>query len=60
MTTIPPIDINVLLALAWPNHQHHALAHRWLARQSGGCVVTFDGRIGLHDADRSQVTVLLD
>jgi toxin-antitoxin system PIN domain toxin len=135
------LDINVLLALAWPNHQHHALAHRWfaresrhgwatcaltqlgfirlssnpaytpsavspseaaglleqwvrhprhsfwessaasrvgiyeralghqqvndawlvdLARQSGGRVVTFDGRIGLHDADRSQVTVLSD
>jgi hypothetical protein len=31
-----------------------------LARQSGGRVVTFDGRIGLHDADRSQVTVLSD
>ena len=22
-------DVNVLLALAWPNHQHHAAAHRW-------------------------------
>jgi toxin-antitoxin system PIN domain toxin len=135
------LDINVLLALAWPNHQHHALAHRWfaresrhgwatcsftqlgfirlssnpaftpsavppseaaalleqwvrhprhsfwesapanraaiyeralghqqvndawmveLARQTGGRVVTFDGRIGLHDADRSRVTVLSD
>ena len=24
-------DTNVLLALAWPNHQHHAQAHAWFA-----------------------------
>jgi hypothetical protein len=23
------LDINVLVALAWPNHEHHALATRW-------------------------------
>jgi toxin-antitoxin system PIN domain toxin len=23
------LDTNVLLALAWPNHQHHAQAHDW-------------------------------
>lgn len=23
------LDANVLLALAWPNHLHHAAAHRW-------------------------------
>ena len=23
------LDINVLLALAWPNHDHHEAAHRW-------------------------------
>lgn len=23
------LDVNVLLALAWPNHQHHVAAHRW-------------------------------
>lgn len=28
------LDVNVLLALAWPNHQHHALAHEWFARES--------------------------
>jgi toxin-antitoxin system PIN domain toxin len=28
------VDTNVLLALAWPNHQHHAVAHRWFARES--------------------------
>jgi len=25
------LDINVLLALAWPNHLHHNAAHLWLA-----------------------------
>jgi toxin-antitoxin system PIN domain toxin len=25
------LDINLLLALAWPNHQFHAQAHRWFA-----------------------------
>lgn len=25
------LDVNVLLALAWPNHQHHAAAQRWFA-----------------------------
>lgn len=23
------LDVNVLLALAWPNHQHHLLAQQW-------------------------------
>lgn len=25
--------MNVLVALAWPNHVHHDLAHRWFRRQ---------------------------
>lgn len=25
------LDTNVLLALAWPNHQHHSQAHGWFA-----------------------------
>ncbi|MGA3098476.1 MAG: TA system VapC family ribonuclease toxin [Bryobacteraceae bacterium] len=25
------LDVNVLLALAWPTHIHHAAAHRWFA-----------------------------
>ena len=25
------LDTNLLLALAWPNHQHHAEAHAWFA-----------------------------
>jgi len=24
------LDVNVLIALAWPNHAHHGAAHRWL------------------------------
>ena len=25
----PLLDVNLLLALAWPNHVHHELAHQW-------------------------------
>jgi toxin-antitoxin system PIN domain toxin len=28
------LDTNVLLALAWPNHQHHATAHAWFGRHA--------------------------
>lgn len=28
------LDTNVLLALAWPNHQHHGAAHAWFAAHS--------------------------
>lgn len=28
------LDTNVLLALAWPNHQHHAQAHDWFAARA--------------------------
>jgi hypothetical protein len=26
------LDVNLLVALAWPNHVHHEAAHRWFAR----------------------------
>ena len=26
------LDANILIALAWPQHVHHALAHRWFGR----------------------------
>jgi toxin-antitoxin system PIN domain toxin len=26
------LDVNVLLALAWPNHQHHGAAQAWFER----------------------------
>lgn len=28
------LDVNVLLALAWPTHQHHRAAHRWFRDES--------------------------
>jgi toxin-antitoxin system PIN domain toxin len=28
------LDTNVLLALAWPNHQHHSQAHAWFAAEA--------------------------
>jgi hypothetical protein len=38
------LDTNVLLALAWPNHQHHADAHKWFGTQArhgwATCAVT--------------------
>jgi toxin-antitoxin system PIN domain toxin len=29
---IPLLDVNLLVALAWPSHVHHSLAHRWFRR----------------------------
>jgi len=29
------LDVNVLLALTWPNHQHHRAAHAWFRREAG-------------------------
>ena len=38
------LDVNVLLALAWPNHQHHGAAHRWFGKSGkhgwATCAVT--------------------
>lgn len=28
------LDVNLLLALAWPTHVHHQAAHRWFAENS--------------------------
>lgn len=27
------LDVNVLAALHWPNHEHHTSSHRWAARR---------------------------
>jgi hypothetical protein len=37
----PPclLDVNVLVALAWPNHVHHAAAHAWLRASAGAALV---------------------
>jgi uncharacterized protein len=41
------LDVNVLVALAWPSHLHHEAAHRWFARQKAlgwaTCPVTESG-----------------
>jgi toxin-antitoxin system PIN domain toxin len=38
------LDANVLIALAWPNHTHHAAAQAWFGREQangwGTCLVT--------------------
>ena len=31
MRGVPLLDVNALVALAWPNHVHHARAHAWFA-----------------------------
>lgn len=45
------LDTNVLLALAWPNHQHHAQAHVWFASHAdqgwASCALTHLGFIRL-------------
>jgi len=28
------LDVNLLVALAWPNHVHHEVAHRWFSRHA--------------------------
>jgi toxin-antitoxin system PIN domain toxin len=28
------LDLNALLALAWPTHQHHQAAHQWFQKES--------------------------
>ena len=30
----PLLDVNVLVALAWPNHVHHGVIRAWFKRQS--------------------------
>lgn len=32
--TIALLDVNVLLALAWPNHMHHAASKAWFDREA--------------------------
>ena len=37
------LDVNVLLALAWPNHQHHDLARAWFAGEAASGWATTGG-----------------
>jgi len=44
------LDVNVLLALAWPNHQFHRPARRWFAGHEGAwctCALTQLGFVRL-------------
>jgi len=56
------LDVNLLIALAWPNHPQHATADAWFAEYSkdgwGTCMVTQLGfvRVSSHPAIESHVT----
>lgn len=41
----PLLDVNVLVALAWPNHVHHMRAHAWFGTLAGWatCPLTQSG-----------------
>jgi uncharacterized protein len=34
------LDVNTLIALAWPNHSHHDAAHEWFAERTTGWATT--------------------
>lgn len=50
------LDLNVLVALAWPSHIHHGVAHEWFAQQrSNGwatCPITQSGLVRLSSNSR--------
>lgn len=49
-------DLNVLVALAWPSHIHHAAAHEWFAQQRNygwaTCPITQSGLVRLSSNSR--------
>ena len=51
------LDVNVLVALAWPNHVHHSLARKWFReqRQKGWatCPTTENGFIRVSSNTRA-------
>lgn len=50
------LDVNVLIALAWPSHVHHRIAHRWFERQQSAgwatCPVTQSGFVRISSNPR--------
>lgn len=51
------LDTNVLLALAWPNHQHHAQAHAWFNLEAkNGWATCAIGHQQVNDAWLVEVT----
>lgn len=51
------LDVNVLVALAWPNHVHHGVARRWFGTHHGEgwatCSVTEAGFIRVSSSVRA-------
>ena len=45
------LDLNVLVALSWPSHIHHEMAHRWFKKQRqygwATCPITQSGLVRL-------------
>jgi len=52
------LDVNVLLALAWPNHEHHDRARRWFEEHhAGGWATTAVTELGFVRVSSSRVAV---
>jgi len=58
------LDVNILIALAWDNHEHHARAHAWFGKLTGAsfatCNVTQSGFVRLSmnpNVVHSQITI---
>ena len=52
------LDVNVLMALAWPNHVHHAPARSWFnARRKSGWATCHAGGV---DAGEDPAALLVD
>ncbi len=54
------LDLNVLVALAWPSHIHHQAAHEWFSKESrhgwATCPITQTGLVRLS----SNAKILVD
>ena len=46
------LDVNVLMALLWENHEHHGPARRWANERAVSALPTRIGMIGLTLGDR--------
>lgn len=50
------LDVNVLVALAWPNHVHHRLARSWFEKNSASgwatCSITENGFVRISSNPR--------
>jgi uncharacterized protein len=58
------LDVNILIALAWDNHEHHARAHAWFGKLAATsfatCNVTQSGFVRLSmnsNVVHSQITI---